>query len=761
MTCDVHATDQDSFSLPHDTVPNFAKSPTIESVQSGPWTSVSTWSLGRVPTVNDIVRIKANTIVTYDEYSNNLIKAIGIEDEASLKFKNDINTRLKVSTLQVYPGGYLEIGTETTPIFSNKIAEIIFDGQFESFDPNQYGIGLLNIDGKITMYGAKKTPTFSRVTVEPKVNDSTLVLLEPAIGWKVGDQLIVPDTRQLGTGNNRHDYLSNHQNERVTISSISPDGRTISLNNALAFDHIGARNQITGELVALPHVANLSRNVVLKSANPTGVRGHTQNFRRSDVNIQNVSFLDLGRTRAKEDNIIGRYMLHFHHVWGPTITPANGYQVTAVGNVFDGKDQAFDIGVRWGLTIHGTHYGLFKDNIAYALYGACIATEDGSESFNRIEHNFAAKCIGTGGDRHSNNAGDSLWLKGPNNYVNNNALYGGYNFSDSDHMLVDIGSNIKYAVKDTGNVKIPNFKGADMMNPANYTVKNASDIPILQNIGNSLWHSTNGFVLWEVGSQGDMPTPNMPESLIKDMEIVHTFNRGMFMYKHQNIIFENLKVWMTPTGDLSRCGVSGDYAAYGLSFINSHFHGCKEGYKVTSWGTQTSFINTTIDAKDKNIQVRVGYSTNGSQHIPDYNEIILSNVKLNPLPNSPSSADALFTNYGTNKTNIARFTEIKVFDYQGVQDNNFKVFFPEQAPDHPMPQTERDQLPGRDFVGCPSTGMTNQQCWNAHAVATHGELATCSNGTQYSEIRGFTCPIAGSGPDTLAPAPPRGLRERI
>ncbi len=63
----------------------------------------------------------------------------------------------------------------------------------------------------------------------------------------------------------------------------------------MQFDHLGARDA-DNTLAFRPYVANLSRNVVLRSENPLGVRGHTLFSGRGNIDIQFAEFRDLGRT---------------------------------------------------------------------------------------------------------------------------------------------------------------------------------------------------------------------------------------------------------------------------------------------------------------------------------------------------------------------------------------------------------------------------------------------------------------------------------
>ena len=81
-----------------------------------------------------------------------------------LRFSSAQATRLHVGTLLVLPNGVLEVGTPSDPIPASFTAEIIIKNKAlnPSADPDQFGTGLLSIDGKVTMYGAVKTPAFVR-----------------------------------------------------------------------------------------------------------------------------------------------------------------------------------------------------------------------------------------------------------------------------------------------------------------------------------------------------------------------------------------------------------------------------------------------------------------------------------------------------------------------------------------------------------------------------------------------------------------------
>jgi G8 domain-containing protein len=363
----------------HDDIPNFVGSPTISSALSGSWSNPGTWTPAGIPGPSDRVSIKHT--VTYDSTTGDA-DVIGIDAGGILRFATNQTTRLRVGTLLVLPNGMLEVGTASTAISASFIAEIIIKNNAlnTASDPDQYGTGLLSIDGKVTMRGAVKTPTFVRTAAEPQAGETVIQLERAVNGWKPGDRLFVPDSRQVDE-NNKFNSSYVLQIDEVTVQSVSADGTSVTVSPALRFDHRGAKNAdgtptvLSNGIKLLPHVGNLTRNVVIRSENPSGTRGHTLFTNRSDVDIYYVQFQDLGRTRAatlnSSTNHIGRYPLHIHHLWGPVNASNTGYQFEVVGN-------AVNDSLKWPIAIHGSHYGLIKQNVIFGgsqVTGAGIAVE--------------------------------------------------------------------------------------------------------------------------------------------------------------------------------------------------------------------------------------------------------------------------------------------------------------------------------------------------------------------------------------------------
>jgi hypothetical protein len=342
-------------------VPYFCENPTITSIAAGRWSEAKTWSTGRPPGANDKVKIGAGHTVTVDTVNDAKLNCIQVN--GTLRFAPDSNTRLKTANLTVMEDGSLEIGTADHPIAASVKAEIIIADQpiDKSIDPAQIGTGIEGL-GKVTMHGSVKTPTFVRLTKEPATGDTALVFDQPVNGWMVGDHLVLPDTRQLRSNERGANYEP--QDEEVQIASISSN--QVTLAAPLRHDHKGARDGL-GKLDFLPHVGNVTRNVVIRSENPEGTRGHMIFIYHANVDLRYVEVRDMGRTKmgvldnSEFDNSgrltkfgtnqIGRYAIHFHHDFGPKVAPASGYQFTLIGNAVNGAP-------KWGVTVHNSHYGL-------------------------------------------------------------------------------------------------------------------------------------------------------------------------------------------------------------------------------------------------------------------------------------------------------------------------------------------------------------------------------------------------------------------
>lgn len=720
-----------------DRIPNFGANPTITSVRSGNWSDPGTWSLGRLPVAGDIVSITGGKAVTYDVTSDAAIKTVAIQSGAQLSFRTDVNTRLIVTNLLVMEGGTLQIGTQVNPVAANVKAEVLFtDTALDLInDPEQYGNGLIAL-GKVTMHGAVKDQTFIRLAVEPRAGSTTLTLSAPATGWRVGDTLVLPDTRQLTSETGYANY--NWQGENVSVAAISADGRTVTLTTPLAYDHLGARSP-EGVLDFLPHVMNRSRNVVVRSQNATGVRGYTLFTERADVDIRYTTFAGLGRsTNEAPNNTLfdvdgnvsnvgtnqqGRYPVYFRHLTGPLTTPANGYNFTFVGNsVFC---PVMDHHFKWPLTINDSNNGLVKDNVFYNWAGSGIVLESGKENYNVIEHNFVLRQRGIHGWNimgmpNSNEIWDmsgagtqqlagGFWSMNGNNYVRDNVVA---NVMDSTYDLagfVVIGRATGFGVKE----------------------------PFLEFARNECYGATmNAYSLWDIGADGFNPFPNMVQSVVKDCNFWNVHGSGFFLYGIHSFLFDGT----VGRGDLSLGGANSttgmggwEYLMSDITVSNWDVRGISQAWiaSVTTAGTLT-IKDSYFDCTNANIQIPNLYP----RIAPDPERcgprnIVIQNVRYGSL--AASNIELQFNDqFGAN---LPQLDTIKVYSYDGVVGDDFQVFYYQQLPDYVMPKTiARDEY-NQGLYGSPEEGLTNQQLWDKYRIAVGGALAV--NTTRRTGIVGL------------------------
>ena len=682
----VQAADPPSFVLHHDTIPNFAYVPTIQSVQSGPWSSPTTWSPARLPVSGDVVRIGHD--VSFDS-ATGIADVVGVASGARLLFRTDMSTRLAVGTLLVMPGGALEIGTAAQPLPAHLSAEIVIRDLPLALatDPNQFGTGLLSIDGAVALYGAVKSPTFVRLATAPQAGDSAFLLAQPVSGWQPGDTLVLPDSRQLpDTGNARHTYL---RLEERTVQAVSPDGRTITFAPALQFTHPGTTDENSdGQPDYLPHVANLTRNIVIRSENRAGTRGHVLFTNRAQIDVRHVEFEGLGRTTFDDlhatTNHIGRYSLHVHHLYGPSPTVDPQYQFRLVGNAIH-EASAATPPQKWGITLHGSHYGLVQGNVVYNLGGAGIVTEDGSESFNVFDHNFVARIASNGGrDEHEDQPrgiareGVGFWFRGPNNYVRNNVAA---NLGE-DAGDVEASYAFKYNLVYLGTVRIPGFRGADTMVAGQYTSQNGNQLPLLEFDNNEAYGVVQGLTMWWLCSLsgGDEFRGQCGQSVLRNLVVWHAMRYAYYGYPGYNYVFDNAVVY----GDASQFGAFGnaiwhygDYATVDHVMRNSSFFNTV-GVYPPQWR------DGTVRFENNDLKTQYGFIFRTSAapgacptcDLPDPNTVLNNNRFAAPAGRPLRTISMDWYTSGQDTGNQDR---LFACNHGGAAGTHFEVFWPQKA----------------------------------------------------------------------------------
>lgn len=744
-------------------IPRFVAQPTITAVRSGNWSDPTVWSLGRAPTDFDRVMIPEHVVLNYSTLNNIALDALEIN--GSLIFSTTVNTRLRIATITVMPTGTLEIGTPDNPVAADVKAEILFTNTAPdlAIDPRQYGTGLLVL-GKVTMHGAEMPQTWSRLTFEPRAGNTALQV-EPgaAAGWRAGDTLVLPDTRQYLTTDS-DEFMNNEvppQWEQVTIARIVGD--RVYLTKPLEFDHLGGRN-IDGQLELMPHVADLSRNVVLRSEYARGMRGHTFYTARAEVDIQFVRFQDLGRTSGLASldsttfdaagnvirygfNQVGRYAVHIHHLMGPENPTNTGYQFKFVGNTIDGSR-------KWSVAVHDSSWGLIDRNVAYNGQGAGFVTEDGTEIGNVFSNNIAIRMQGTHNDGKDGTAendygrgGSGFWFRNGGNIVVGNVAanntYAGFVFDGYNN---------------TETFLLPAFRGANKHEPGEGVV--STFVPSRLFVNNETYGlSMYGF--WAAYITGNnLVDGGAPSTTIYNLRIWNVTHSGVVAYHTNKLAFDKLLILGNlDAQDRNHEGTRGmdfqDYENRNLVIRNSRIEGVRYGImSPRNDGSRAGIdLPTVIENTILKNYINILVSPPEVDKYSNGNVLIVRNVKfvINPrLPVGPEPVENLAppTNiymrwsYGEG-TDYTQRSIVKVYSYNQVAGDDFQVFYREQASSNIMPRTSSELLSGSSMstIGAPAAGLTNAQSWASYNLATGGGLLPAGASASRSTINGLIAPI--------------------
>ncbi|WP_278469452.1 G8 domain-containing protein [Gimesia maris] len=396
--------------LAHETH-NHAEMKVIQSARNGLWSSPETWQGGKVPGAGAQVLIQRDHQIVYDLDSQEVIR--GIQISGKLKFASDRNTRLEVGLIRIEELDHyceegfdcqmvvesdeknpekqlaaakhvptLEVGRPESPLSAQYTALIrlhYIEGMSKENCP-----AIVCCGGRMDFHGAPLERTWVKLPYQTaKVGEARAVMPYPLPGWKVGDRIILSGTtRQFGYIGTRYrkngddnSVADNPTTEERVITKMRHWGgfdsklQIVSFDKPLEFDHLGS-----GKYRA--EVANLSRNVIVESADPDGVRGHTMYHADSQGSISYAEFRHLGKR-----DTLGKYPIHYHLV-GDTM---RGSSLTGL-SVWDSHN-------RW-ITVHGTQYLVVKDCVGYKSVGHGYFLEDGTEVYNIFDRNLAVQALG-------------------------------------------------------------------------------------------------------------------------------------------------------------------------------------------------------------------------------------------------------------------------------------------------------------------------------------------------------------------------------
>lgn len=369
-----------------------ATEPTVvRSAKSGAWSDPATWETGKPPVEGDKVLIRTGHAVSFDIVSAHVFRSLHVS--GTLSFASDKDTRLNVGLIKIQAGESTEedgfdcsahsagiakkdsedlpallVGTPVRAIEAGKTATIrlhYVEGMNKETCP-----AIVCCGGRMEFHGQPLNRTWVKLGKPAAKGDRSVTLAEAVTGWNSGDKVfLTATTRQIKLQKTfKPSVRDNTQTEERIIKNVS--GAILTLDRALEFDH-KAEGDFRGE------VANLTRNVVVESANPDGVRGHTMYHRKSAGSIGYAEFRYLGKR-----DVLGKYAIHFH-LCGDTM---RGSSVVGA-SIHDSHN-------RW-ITVHGTDYLVVRDCVGYHSVGHGFFLEDGTETNCVFDRNLGVQaCVG-------------------------------------------------------------------------------------------------------------------------------------------------------------------------------------------------------------------------------------------------------------------------------------------------------------------------------------------------------------------------------
>ncbi len=671
---------------------------TITAVQAGNWSSASTWDLGRVPIAGDGVLIPASL---------------------PLRWATDTNTLMTTKLLASNEDGEIELDLST----SNNTAEIVFaDVPIDTaLDVFQWGGGFIGL-GTVTLKGKPKV-RYRRLAVEPAAGHTTLTFAAAVTGWRVGDKIIIPDTRftdysiRPDNPNGNHNY----RNEIRTITAISGNSLVVTLDSALTWAHPGGYTA-AGVLTFLCHVGNTSSNVIMRSASATATtRGHSASHGRAYIYMESIEIRNMGRTDngtvsdfpRNSNGItpmnplsrqIGRYAHHFHHLVGPLGLPAATPQFTIKDcAVWNENPVVGGAPTKWGITLHACNNGLCQGNFVSNFMGAGIMVEDSanllSSSDNLIKDNFVHWTMGTGATPRDRGGldvgfeGSSFWSHSP--YDNWQGNIAACSRTAAHAWWFNTSAN-----------RVAAFKGA---NYDNVTIVNFTNVAFRYPVeGLEVYGTTSmvGFWIWRLGTtSGISVNSSIARTLVNDAHIWSVGNKGYYNYQTSNLTINDpvfLNPITTANGAATTAFFAGDYILGDYIINNPQIEGWTVCYNYGALGAQT--INGGYMRNKYDIHRSVRYYQSPAQL-----DAVPCSLTTNGIVHGTSLGTGGFWVYQPegvgNLQNVRAEDRLIMNDFNNT-GINYEIYRNAQNSDAILlPNSYNGLL----FIGSPDTGKTNAQ----------------------------------------------------
>ena len=356
------------------------------------WSDPKTWGGESPPRAGDLAYIPEGMTVLLDE-STSILDGVLIMGKLVFDRK-DLELHANYIILN---GGTLEIGTESDPFRNKTVITLYGDPATDKVFPFAGSKLIYGRSCNVLLYGEPRV-TYTRLSTT-SLKGSKKLVLQDAVDWRVGEKVAIGPTG--------YDFEEAEEGE---IQAISADGKTITLTNALSFEH-GAYFEDIGSgrvLKMSAEVALLDRSILIQGdedSDRTKYGAHVMIFKES-VGI--FSFVEV--YRGGQQSVVARYPLHFH-ISGDVL----GSYISGC-SIHHSYSRA--------VTVHGVYYLLVENNVAYDITGHAYFIEDGIERYNIIRKNLGMKIRRNFIFLSSDKEVSVYWITNPTNFLDDNIASG-------------------------------------------------------------------------------------------------------------------------------------------------------------------------------------------------------------------------------------------------------------------------------------------------------------------------------------------------
>lgn len=456
------------------------------AAESGPWSAV----FGETSADDDLT-IPAGISVSLDdcdvEFASLTVQGSFTVDNAATT-NNCSLAEIRAQTIMAMgPEARITFGSQTSP-FEGKL-EVTLTGSV-----NGRKVGMAEQRSFMVMMGAefeafgasalKDTWTSLEGTV---LAGARRISVAEDTGWEVGDHIVIASSN-----------IDPREAEDRIITEISDDGRTLTLDRVLQYDHFGKMQSFGGRTIdTRAEIGLLSHNIVIQGDEGSEIDeigGHIMIMNRDaerpespvndlyrpdyDGKISQARIEGVELRRMGQKGRPGRYSFHWH-----LISDGSGQYV---------RNSSMHHGFQRAVNVHGTDDTLVENNVAYDIFNHMfIPSEEGDEVRNVFRGNLGilSRAVLDPEDfafpdedrvspvsAQSEHRASVFWARNVFNKIENNRAAGAWNghgyFLDPDganrfhQRLAYEAANDTELCDFTGNMSHSNFRG--LVAPAHY-----------------------------------------------------------------------------------------------------------------------------------------------------------------------------------------------------------------------------------------------------------------------------------------------------